>query len=85
MRRRRYSSSASETFGGLVFLLSILTLVFSLVQSCSQDELPRERQVLSETGEVRQVLGTSLSRPYRRNLSPTETIFEPVLVSQNRP
>lgn len=36
MRRRRYSSSASETFGGLVFLLSILTLVFSLVQACSE-------------------------------------------------
>lgn len=36
MRRHRYSSSASEVFGGLVFLASILTVVFSLVQACSE-------------------------------------------------
>ena len=85
MSRYGYVPPPPSMWGGVVVLIFLANVIFSIVQSCSEDELPRDRQVLSETGEVRQVLGTSLSRPYRRNLSPTETIFEPVLVSQNRP
>jgi hypothetical protein len=51
MRRPRYSSSASETFEGLVFLLSIVTVVFSLVDYFSQDETPIPVQSMIEAGE----------------------------------
>lgn len=44
MWRPRYSSSATETFEGLVFLLSIVTVLFSLVDCFSQDETPSVRQ-----------------------------------------
>ena len=51
MRRSRYSSSASETFEGLVFLLSIVAVVFSLLDYFGQDETPTPVQSKTEAGE----------------------------------
>ncbi len=53
MRRQHYRSSGPSSWGGVVVLIFLANVIFSIVQSCSQDEFPRERRVLSEIGEVR--------------------------------
>ena len=55
MSRYGYVPPPPSMWGGVVVLIFLANVIFSIVQSCSQDDLPMERRALSETGEVGRV------------------------------
>ena len=55
MSRYGYVPPPPSMWGGVVVLIFLANVIFSIVQSCSQGDLPMERRALSETGEVGRV------------------------------